>query len=84
MLIISNNNIVVPAYVLLQEGVFFRFGQLSAMALIQGGGAMNFLGPSTYNFMCGMKPADVIVSEEEITDYEVKLILQKVPTTCTI
>lgn len=53
------------------------------MALIQGGGALNFLGPSTYNFMCGMKPADVIVSEGEITDYEVKLILQKVPTTYT-
>ena len=47
------------------------------MALVQGGGAMNFLGPSTYNFMCGMKPAD-IVSEGEITDHVI-LILEKVP-----
>ena len=53
------------------------------MALVQGGGAMNVLGPSTYNFMCGMKPADVIVSEGEITDHDVKLILEKVPTTCS-
>ena len=56
----------------MQKGVFFDFGQLSAMALIQGGGAMNFLGASTYNiynFMCGMKPAD-IVSAEEVTDSE--------------
>ena len=49
------------------------------MALVQGGGAMNFLGPSTYNFMCGMKPADIIVSEGEITDHDVILILEKVP-----
>ena len=61
----------------MQEGVFFHFGQLSAMALIQGGGAMNFLGASTYNFMRGMKPADIIVSAEEVTDNEAKLILER-------
>ena len=37
-----------------------QFGQLSAMAFIQGGGAMNILGPSTYNFMCGMKQGDIV------------------------
>ena len=60
-----------------QEGVFFQFGQLLAMALLQRGGALN-LGPSTYNFMCEMKPTDIIVSAEEITDCDVKLILEKV------
>ena len=61
----------------MQESLFFHFSQLSAMALIQGGGAMNFHGASTYNFMCGMKPADIIVSDE-VTDSEAKLILEKV------
>ena len=39
---------------------------------------MTILGTSTYNFMCGMKPADIVSAE--VTDCDVKLILVKVQT----
>ena len=48
------------------------------MVLTHGGGATNILGPSTYNFMCGMKPSDIVVNGDEITDSDARMITDKV------
>ena len=48
------------------------------MALTHGGGGMNILGPSTYNFLCGMKPSDIVVDGDEITDIDARIIVDKV------
>ena len=54
--------------------MYYHLGQLAAMALTHGGGAINILSPSTYNFMCGMKPSDIVVNGDEITDSDARMI----------
>ena len=58
--------------------MYYHLGQLAAMALTHGGGAINILSPSTYNFMCGMKPSDIVVNGDEITDSDARMITDKV------
>lgn len=48
------------------------------MALVHGGGAMNILCPSVYNFLTGMLPSDVIVSIDEIDDKQTRRVLEQV------
>jgi hypothetical protein len=62
-------------YLILQEGVYYRLGQLSAMAFVHGGSSMNILCPSVY---CGMKPSNIIVSSNEVAEVEIKQFLDKV------
>ncbi len=62
----------------LQDNVYFRLGQLMAMALILGGSAVHILSPSVYNYIRGMKPCDIIVGVEEVSCAEVRDVLMKV------
>ena len=63
---------------LLQEGVYYRIGQLMAMALVHGGAAVHLISQSLYNFLTGMKPCDIIVGVHEIPDASVREMLQMV------
>ena len=63
---------------LLQEGVYYRIGQLMAMAFVHGGAAVHIISQSVYNFLTGMKPCDIIVGVHEIPDASVWDMLQKV------
>ena len=49
-----------------------------AMALLQGGSSLNILTQSVINYLCGMKPQDIVVGVNEIADVNVKRILEKV------
>ena len=33
-----------------------KIGQLTAMSLVHGGGAINIFCPAVYSYMCGMSP----------------------------
>ena len=61
-----------------QNGVYYRLGQLMAMALLQGGSSLNILTQSVINYLCGMKPQDIVVGVNEIADVNLKRILEKV------
>ena len=41
----------------LEDGVYFRLGQLMAMAVIHGGAAVRILSPLVFNYLSGMKPS---------------------------
>lgn len=69
---------------IMQEGLYSHLGQLAAMALVHGGGAMNILCPSVFNFLTGMLPSDLIVSVNEIPDTNTKEVLRKVSITCHV
>lgn len=58
--------------------MYYRLGQLSAMAFVHGGSSMNIFCPSVYHFLCGMKPANIIVSSNEVAEVEIKQFLDKV------
>jgi len=58
--------------------VFFRLGQLMAMALVHGGAAVCILSPSVFNYLSGMKSSEIIVGLGEVPDAGVKEILEKV------
>lgn len=62
----------------MQDGFYFYLGQLAAMTLVHGGGAINILCPSVYNFLSGMSPSDIIVAIDEIPEEATKQILRKV------
>ena len=36
--------------VILQEGIYFRLGQLMSMAFVHGGAAIRIIGPSVFNY----------------------------------
>ena len=57
---------------------YFKLGQLIAMALLQGGLSVRLLSQSVYNYLCGMKPHDIIVDIKEIPDATIRAILDKV------
>ena len=59
------------------DSSYFFLGQLAAMTLVHGGGAINVLCPSVYNFLFGMSPSD-IVDIEEIPEEATKQVLRKV------
>lgn len=48
--------------------MFFKLGQLLAMAFVHGGSAVYVLSQSVFNFVCGMKPLDIVVSIDEIPE----------------
>ena len=60
-----------------QDGVYYRLGQLIAMALIHGGAPVHILCPSVFTFLSGMKPCDIVVTIEEVPDARVRDILWK-------
>lgn len=67
-------------HVIEQDGIYFRLGQLMAMALIHGGAAVRILSPSVFDFLRGMKPGDIIVGIDEVADADIKRIVKKVFT----
>ena len=48
------------------------------MSLVHGGGAFSIFCPTVYNFLCGMKPSDLIASVDEIPDSSIREILKQV------
>ena len=53
-------------------------GQLLSASLVQGGAGANILSKSVYAYLSGMSAADIIVDIEEVADYELKELIQKV------
>ena len=58
--------------------MYFRLGQLMAMAVVHGGAAMHILSPSLFNCLSGMKPCDIIVHIDEVPDPSLREKLLKV------
>ena len=52
-----------------------QIGQLTAMSLVHGSGAIIIFCPAVYNYMCGMSPSDIIVSSDEVPDKIIKLVM---------
>ena len=69
---------------LYQDGIFFRLGQLMAIALLHGGGSLCVLSPAVFNYLSGMKPGDIIVAIKECPDGSVHDLLLKVCNTVLI
>lgn len=63
---------------LIQEGVYYRLGQLIAMALIHGGAPVHILCRSVFTFLSGMKPCDIVVTIDEVPDARLSDIFWKV------
>ena len=49
-----------------------------AMALIHGGAAMRVLCQSVFNFLCGMKPCDIVIGINEVPSAFIREVLLKV------
>lgn len=52
--------------------MYFKMGVLTAMSLVHGAGSFNVFCDSVYNFLCGMKPSDLIANSDEIADISEK------------
>ena len=55
------------------KGTFVNVGRSAllpwvAMALVHGGGVMNIFCLSVYHILCGIKPSNIIVSSEKVTE----------------
>ena len=57
--------------------MYYRIGQLMAMALVHGGAAVHLISSSVYNFLMGMRPCDIIVGLHEIPDASIRDMCQK-------
>lgn len=64
--------------VLYQDGVYFRLGQLMAMALVHAGVSLRILSPAVFNYLSGMKPGDIIIGISECPDAAIRDLLWKV------
>ncbi len=53
-------------------------GQLTSMAFVQGAVSFHVFASSVYNYLCGMKVGEIVISEDEVADPAIKLILSKV------
>ena len=49
-----------------------------AMAVVQGGSGFHFLAPCVYQYLCGIDVSAIPVSTDDIPDYEVTAVVQKV------
>ena len=58
--------------------MFFKLGQLMAMALVHGGSKVGIMSRSVFNFLTGMKPIDILVDIEEIPETNIREVLHKV------
>ena len=58
--------------------MFFRLGQIISMAFLQGGVGFHIFSTSVYNYLSGVRVADIIVDMSEVPDYEVKEMLNRV------
>ena len=58
--------------------MYFKLGQLMAMALLQGGASIRILSPSVFYYLSGMKPGDIIVGIDECPDPSIRDLLRKV------
>ena len=58
--------------------MYYRLGQLVAMAITHGGAAMRILCQSVFNFLSGMKPCDIIVDINEIPAAHIRDMLIQV------
>ncbi len=58
--------------------MFFRLGQLASMCLVQGGGGFHVLSETVYEYISGRDIADVIAHADEISDSEVRAMVDKV------
>ena len=48
------------------------------MADVQGGSGFHFLAPRVYQYLCGVDVSAIPVSTDDIPDYEVTAVVQKV------
>ena len=51
---------------------------LAAMSLIYEGGAFRLFGPTVFNFLSGLNPADLIAGISEVPDSSIREILKQV------
>ena len=49
-----------------------------AMAIVQGGSGFHFLAPCVYQYLCGVDVSAIPVSTDDIPDYKVTAVVQKV------
>lgn len=57
--------------------MYYRLGQLMAMALVHGGSAVCLLSSSVYGYLCELKPCDIIVGVDEVPDSNVRAIWRR-------
>ena len=62
----------------MQEGKYFKVGQLMAMAIVQGGSGFPFFAPSVYKYLCGSRLEEICVEVDEVPNIEVKQLLHQV------
>lgn len=48
------------------------------MALVHGGGGFNIFCSTVYNFLCGIKPSELIASPDEVPDASIRMLLKQV------
>jgi hypothetical protein len=61
----------------LQDGVFKQVGMLVGVSLVQGASGYPFFAPSTFAYLCGKDPCNIVVDQTEIPNYEVQSTLEK-------
>ena len=48
------------------------------MSIVQGGSGIHFFAPCVYQYLCGVDVSAIPVSTDDIPDYEVITVVQKV------
>ena len=49
-----------------------------AMTIVNFGSGYPFLAPSVFSYLCGLPIADIVVGTEEVPDYEIRAVIEKV------
>ena len=49
-----------------------------AMTIVNCGGGYPFFAPSILSYLCGVPLTDIVVSNDEIPDYEMKIVIDEV------
>ena len=62
----------------MQQSKFYYVGMLMAMSLLQDGCGFRFLAPPAYQYVCGADLNNIVVSTDDVADFEVKAFIEQV------
>ncbi len=63
----------------IKESTFYHVGILMALSLLHGGSNFSFFfGNSTYAYLSGIPLPSITVNSDEVPDYEVQVLIDKV------
>ena len=62
----------------MQDWVYYKFGQLASMCLVQGGAGFNILSLSVFDYVCGKDISNIIIPFEDVMHLQAKELTNEV------